>query len=138
MIYNPIYEYEKWRTLMDDILGNYDYNRPYAEGYEAANIFENDDGYMIQMNAPGVKQEDLSVEYNNGLLILGVKRKSEKEDKSVVLRHERPDYDFQRSFSIPEDADVNKMEAKLDNGMIFVHIGKLAEKKAKKIQIKVK
>ena len=138
MIYNPIYEYEKWRTLMDDIFGSYNYNRPYAEGYEVANIFENDDGYMIQMNAPGVRQEDLSVEYNNGVLALSVKRNENTDDKETVLRHERPNFDFERSFNIPDNADVNSIEAKLENGMILVHIGKLAEKKPKKIEIKVK
>jgi HSP20 family protein len=138
MIYNPVYEYEKWKTLMDDIFGNYYYNKPYMKMYEVANIFENNDGYMIQMNAPGVKQEDLNIEYNNGILVLSVKRENNADDKDVFLRQERPEFDFQRSFSIPENADVNKIEAKLENGMIMIHIGKLAEKKPKKIQVSVK
>ena len=138
MIYNPIYEYEKWKTLMDDIFGNYYYKKPYAKGYEVANIFENDEGYMIQMNAPGVKQEDLNVEYSYGILILDVKRINNIDGDAVLTRHERPDFDFQRRFSIPENADVNKIEAKLENGMIMVHIDKLAEKKPKTIQVKVK
>ncbi len=139
MIYNPVYEFERMRSLLDDLLSNSGTGEYKNEEAELTNIFENNSGYMLQFLAPGVKLEDISVNYSNGILSISLKRipdmKADKDKR--ILRNERSVINFTRSYRISDDADLDKIEAKLLNGMLMVHIPKKEQAKPKKISIKV-
>jgi len=138
MIYNPIYEFERMRSMLDDLLSTSsgEYKNDEAE---LTNIYENNNSYMLQFLAPGVKLEDVSVNYSNGILSVSIKRIQDRKDEKDkrVLRNERPGINFTRSYRISDNADLDKIEAKLLNGMLMVHIPKKEPVKPKKISIKV-
>lgn len=140
MYFNPFYEMEKMRGILDEV-----WNRTRGSEYsdrnlELANLYDNKDGYMLQFLAPGVKQEDTSLDYSNGILTVSLKRDipapDEKEGKKQ-LRRERLNARTARSFRLSDDSDVEHIDAKLMNGLMMIHIPKKEEAKPRKIEIKV-
>lgn len=140
MIYNPVFEWETLRNIADRLfsnLGGYQ-----TSGYDAApaNLYDGKDGYLIQIAAPGVKSEDVKIDYSDDVLTVNVKRAIETAsgDEKKLLRNERGNYDFTRSFSLSDDIDIEKIEAKVMNGLLLIHMAKKPESKPKKIEVKVK
>jgi len=135
MLYNPVYEFERFRKIMDGMLSDV---VNYRETDEKANLFDSDKGYMLQFFTPGVKKEDVSVDFSNGLLSVKVKRSCECDiPDTKILRNERSNYDMTRSYRVPDDADVEKIDAQIQNGLLMVFIPRKESAKPKKIEIKV-
>jgi HSP20 family protein len=84
-----------------------------------------------------VKETDLDISVHSGVLSVSGSRSAEerKEGESYYL-YERQYGSFSRSFSLPETADGEKIEAKLDNGVLSLTIGKRVEAKPRKIALK--
>jgi HSP20 family protein len=96
-----------------------------------ANVHETSAGYEIQAELPQVKREDVNVTVENGVLtISGERRYERKEDgngnTNKVHRIETAYGSFVRSFSLPDDADASKIDAKYDNGMLEVKVARMA------------
>ena len=86
---------------------------------------------------PGVKEENLDVSLHNGILaISGTRAAEERREGETYFLYERQYGSFSRSFSLPDTADGERVEAKLDGGVLTVTIGKRAEAKPKKIALK--
>jgi len=137
MLNNPIYEFEKMREIFDSLFSRNAGSEYRNEGLELSNLYENQNGYMLQFIAPGVKQEDIAVDFANGLLSTHIKRNSLKPDDWTVLRRERASLDFTRCFRVSEDADIEHIDAKIVNGLLMVYIPRKEQAKPKKIEIKV-
>lgn len=107
----------------------------------AVNVKENDNEFMIEVAAPGMKKNDFRVNYENGLLMISSERKDEKQEKEgeKVTRCEFSYQSFQRSFSVPESVvNADKIAAKYENGILHVALPKREEikpKPAKEIKI---
>ena len=103
---------------------------------------EDDKGLTILVDLPGVDPEDASVELAEGVLTIKAERKLDKEqDKETngVKYHiaERAHGTFLRRFTLPWEADEDKVEASFDKGVLKVFVPRKAEeKKRKKIAIK--
>jgi len=138
MLYNPFYEMERIGSLMNYLYsGNPGSMRSNRE-IEMANLYQNDSGYMLQFLAPGVKTEDVTVNFENGLVTVQLKRNSDISDKDFeALRRERSAFDYTRSYRLSDDADPEKIEAKILNGLLLIHIGKKEASKPKKITVNV-
>jgi HSP20 family protein len=103
----------------------------------SVNISETDKGYLVKAELPEVKKEDIRVTHDNGLLTIeGERRYEKREDKEKMHRIESSYGRFFRSFRMPEDADLDRIEAVHKDGMLSVTIPK-AEKAATKRQIRV-
>ena len=102
-------------------------------------ISENELQIGLDMNAPGFKKEDLEVDIDGNVLILkGKHSESQKENKDNFLRRERRSQSFERRFTLPEYADIEKIKAKMDSGVLHLDIPKKAhskQEKSKQIQI---
>ena len=87
-----------------------------------------------------MKSEDVKVDYSGDVLTVSVKRaiETDSKDEKKLLRSERGNYDFTRSFSLSDDIDIEKIEAKVMNGLLLIHMAKKPESKPKKIEVKVK
>ncbi len=140
MIFNPIYEFERMRSLLDDLMLTTSSPAYKNEEFELTNAYENEGGYMLQFLAPGVKLENIAVNFENGILSVSIKRNLERdmEKDKKIIRNERASLDFTRSYHISENADIDKIEAKMINGLLMVHIPKRESAKPKKITVKVK
>ncbi len=100
-------------------------------------VSESDEAFEIALDLPGVKPEDVTVEVNEGKLILSGNRASFSEDKEKRYhRVERTSGSFYRAVSLPKDVDVEKIDASYEHGVLHVTLPKLAKPQPTKIQIR--
>lgn len=87
---------------------------------------------------PGVKKEDIKVDLNKGVLTISGERKTKEEVKQEdYYKIETYFGKFSRSFTLPDNVDIENIEAKSDNGVLEIVIPKLKDDVSKKsIEIK--
>jgi HSP20 family protein len=101
-------------------------------------IIEDDHEYLFEVDLPKMKKDDVKVRIENGILYISGERKFEKEEKNrKFLRVERFFGTFERTFTVPEDADATKIMAEFHDGVLQVHLPKLPTAKPKVIEAKV-
>lgn len=99
-------------------------------------ISELDDRYVIRMDTPGLTRKDLEVQLHQGVLSVSGERKSEHEEKGEKwYKAERRYGRFNRSFTLPEASDENKVTASLKDGVLTIEVKKHEEKKPRQIKI---
>lgn len=100
-------------------------------------IVETDKAYEVQVAVPGLSKEDFKIDLNDNFLTISGERKFSKERKEATLHVVETQYgNFSRSFSLPENIDAAKIEAKYNNGILEISLPK-DEKKIVKTTIKV-
>jgi HSP20 family protein len=110
-----------------------------ADWAPLVDIHETDDEYVIRAELPEVKKDDVSISISNDTLVIEGTRSAEKEEKNKKFhRIERSYGRFARSFAIPENVDVDKIEAEHNEGMLNVHLPKAKTPPQKSVKIKVK
>lgn len=102
----------------------------------AVNVKEDAKSYTMEMAAPGLKKEWVRLDIDNdGCLNVAIENKMEhkEEDKHThYLRREFSYSNYQQSYTLPEDADREKISAKVNDGVLEVVIPKLAPKEESK------
>jgi HSP20 family protein len=100
-------------------------------------VTEDEKAYHVKAELPGVKKEDIAVEIdgNQVSLCAEVKRETEKKDGETVVHSERYYGKQYRSFTLPEDIERDKAEAKFDNGVLELNLPKRAGKSAQRVQV---
>ena len=111
--------------------------RPVSAFSPAFEVKETTDAFVIRADVPGVEEKDLDVAVHAGTLTVSGSRAAEqrKDGESYAL-YERQYGSFSRSFALPEMADGERIDAKLENGVLTLAIAKKAEAKPRKISIK--
>ena len=107
----------------------------------AVNIKEDDDGFEVEMSAPGLDKKDFNIELNNSVLTISSEKEVENETKEgqQFTRKEFSYQSFSRSFTLPETVEGEKIKAKYENGVLSVSIPKKEEAKPKPVkQIEIK
>ncbi len=100
-------------------------------------ILENETAYEIQVAVPGLNKEDFKIDLNDNFLTISGERKFAKEKEENNIHVVETQYgSFSRSFSLPENVDANKIQAKYTNGILEITVPK-DEKKTLKATIKV-
>ena len=109
-----------------------------AEKYSPTlDIVESMDAYEVFVDLPGVKPEDVKVEMHEGKLVVSGKRTASSEQKDRTFhRLERTAGSFSRIVSIPNEVDVEKIDANYDHGVLKIVIPKAIKKQPKKIEIR--
>ncbi len=89
----------------------------------SVDITEADKEFLIKVEIPEVKKNDLKVEVENGILNIKGERHEEMEDRK---RHrvERFYGNFERSFTIPENVREDGVKAEMKDGMLYIHLAK--------------
>lgn len=104
------------------------------------NTREGEFAYHIEVDLPGVKKEDINIQVEDATLVVSGERKVKEEIKEENYYKIESNFgSFTRSFSLPEEADIENIHAESDDGVLEVIVPKLeAEKvdKVKKIEIK--
>ena len=109
-----------------------------AEWAPLVDIVEDDNEYLIKAELPEVKKEDVKVTVQDNVLTISGERQYEKEEKGKKYhRVERAYGSFARSFTLPEDADGEKVAAEFKNGVLKVHLPKSEKAKPKSIEVKI-
>lgn len=102
------------------------------------NTREGEFAYHVDVDLPGVKKEDIKVDLNKGILTISGERKTKEEVKQEdYYKIETYFGKFSRSFTLPDNVDIENIEAKSDNGVFEIVIPKLKDDVSKKsIEIK--
>jgi HSP20 family protein len=104
----------------------------------AVDIQETEKEYLLKVEIPEIKKEDVSVTILENVLTLTGERKLEKEEKGKKFhRIERSYGTFVRTFALPVDADETKIAAEYKDGLLLLHLPKLAKPLTKTIEVKV-
>ena len=104
----------------------------------ALDLSETADAYHVELAVPGMKAEDLNVTLENGTLTISgeVKQSSETQERNFH-RIERRYGRFSRSVTLPSTVRADGIEAKLENGILYLNIPKAEEVKPRKITVNV-
>ena len=102
----------------------------------AVDIYENDDAIVVKAELPGVDKKDISVDLNGDTLTLKGQRSTEKEVKEdKYYRKERVYGSFERHFKLPENINLEKINADFKDGLLKIEIPKPEETKPKQITV---
>lgn len=102
----------------------------------SVDIAEDEQQFEIAVALPGMKKEDIKVDLENSNLIISGERKLEnKENGKNFYRMESSYGSFSRSFYLPDSVDENSIEAKYEDGMLYITIKKDETKARKQIEI---
>ena len=94
-------------------------------------ITEKDGNYMLDMELPGCRKEDIHLELNDGYLNVSASRntnKEEKDDKGNLIRQERYSGSFSRSFYVGEHITEADIHPKYENGILSFTVPKKEQK----------
>jgi HSP20 family protein len=105
----------------------------------AADIYEEDDAYVVEVEVPGFDEGDLDIEVTDHTLCIKGERKEEKEetDKAFQLK-ERLERHFERRFVLPDEADLAELTATYEKGVLHVRAPKAADAEPRRIEIESK
>lgn len=148
--WDPFKEMEDFHSRLSSILGRTFGRLPLRgeteteEGITVAqwaplvDVTEHDKEYLIKIELPEVKKDDVKVTVEAGALSITGERKFQKEEKGIRYhRVERAYGHFSRSFSVPDDADAANVNAEFKDGVLRVHLAKTEKAKPKTIEVKV-
>lgn len=93
------------------------------------------ESYQLSAELTGLTQGDVRLEVHRGVLTLSAERKNTSPEGYRAHRKERRGYQFSRSFTLPEDADVERVDATMKNGILTVTVAKRAEVKPRQIPV---
>ena len=127
-------------NFLNDVLGE-DLNRSSISNNKvtpAVNVKETDNSFELEVAVPGLKKKDINIDLEDNVLkISSLNEDEKKEEKDRFKRREFHYHSFERSFTIPEDTDENKIDAKHENGVLFISIPKKEVKPNLKKLIKI-
>lgn len=106
--------------------------------FGAVNVKSKPECYEMRMALPGLDDEDINVEIKGNILYIHSEAKKEnKKDSDEYLVQEYEHFHIDRSFSLPRDVEVDKIEAKMERGVLLINLPRMAEaENSRKIAIK--
>ena len=127
------------KDMLEDYFCNRAYHainkRQFRSPY--VNIKDNSNDYCLSLEMPGIDKKNINITVNDGIINIEtqIKENDKKENNSFYSEIEQ--FNYSRSFYIPDDANIDKIKAKSSNGMLDISIPKLKEvkKDIKKIAI---
>jgi HSP20 family protein len=103
------------------------------------NIQELDDKYLLELTLAGFNKEDIKIDINGDILSVSADIKDDKEEKEeTYCMRQFKKSSFKKSYQIPKDADMNKIDAEFKDGILKMDIKKFEEKIKKASTIIIK
>ena len=135
---SPFGELERMRHQMDRLFKDamMPHSFPQAGVFPLINLTEDKDSYCVRAELPGVKADELDIQVTgNNLAISGERKIAAEEEGARYHRREREAGTFSRMIGLPGEVDTDKVEAKLDNGILTVVVSKAEIAKPKQITV---
>jgi HSP20 family protein len=105
----------------------------------SVDVFEDKESLKIVAELPGLKPEDVKITLENSTLTLRGEKKQVAEEKTErVHRYERSYGSFERSFSLPNTVDADKVAASFENGVLTITLPKAEKAKPREIAVAAK
>jgi len=102
----------------------------------AADLWEDDNNMYLELELPGVKREDVNINFENKVLRIEGQKKQPEQSETVRHLSARCYGKFQHSFRLSDAIDPENIDAGFKDGVLTVTLGKKAQAKPKKIEIK--
>ena len=115
------------KNLLSDFFGK-------SIGFDmpAVNIAESGDAFEIEVAAPGLIKEDFKIDVHNNVLTISSEKEDKKEEEGKNYRRREFSYTaFERSFTLPDSVDADKITASHKDGILKINIPKKEEAKEK-------
>ena len=119
--------------LMDEILRSSGNGGRVTGFTPPVDVHETEDEYLVKVDLPGVKSEDMNIEVNDSVLSLSGSRVVDETGAAQLV--ERPYGTFARTLTLPQGVNSDSIEAGYQDGVLELRIPKPAEQKPKKIMI---
>jgi len=144
--YNPhgqMREFRRGFDILNSMLD--DFSASNKEGFKvdftpAINTREGEFAYHVEVDLPGMKKEDINIKVEDNTLVISGERKVKDEIKEEnYYKVESQFGSFSRSFTLPEEADIENIHAESQDGVLEVVVPKLESAKVdkvKKVEIK--
>jgi HSP20 family protein len=111
---------------------------PLRRWIPAMDLVEGPDQFVLRADLPGMKQEDVSIEFEDNVLTIAGERKSQHEERDEGFhRVERAFGAFSRTLTLPKGIDPEAINARFEDGVLEVTIPKPEESKPRRISIGV-
>ncbi len=111
-----------------------------AMNVPAVNITEQKNDYLVSLAAPGLRKEDFKIDVDGNMLTISSEKEETKEEKDKKFTRKEYNYSsFSRSFTLPEEINKEKIEAKYEDGVLKISLPRREEAKkpaAKNIAVK--
>ncbi len=120
----------------DNLFGHFFRGEEVAMWRAPASIWEAENTFHIELDAPGVAKHDVELTFDKGALQITLERKVPEGDRTN-WHNERGFGKVTRSVSLPDTVDPSTITAELTNGVLHVTITKRPESQPKKIEVKV-
>ena len=101
-----------------------------------SDIYEKDGNYIIEMDLPGFKKDEINISLDNKYLVISASKNEEKEENDKYIRKERYYGEYKRSFYIGE-VEENSVKASYNDGILKVSFPKQEAEKNNKKQISI-
>jgi HSP20 family protein len=151
MFYRRLFDFPTWRPrspfdelaqmrrqmerLFEGVLSPY--QRAQAGVFPLINLTEDKNNYYVRAELPGVKAAELDIQATGNNLAISGERKIAAEDQNARYhRREREAGKFSRMIGLPGEINADKVEAKLENGILTVVVSKAEAAKPKQITVK--
>lgn len=99
-----------------------------------ANILETEDGYVLEAEMPGVNKDGLEITVENGELVLAGHRQAQPGPGTELHRESRG-WDYRRTFELDPSIDPARISAKIEQGVLTLHLPKSESVKPRKIAV---
>jgi len=97
------------------------------------------DHYLVEAEVPGMTRENVDIELGEDSLEIKAKKEEEKEENvEGYIRKERGSLSFYRRLPLPEDANKDLIEAKMEDGILKISIPKVDKPEDKKRKVEIK
>lgn len=138
----PLFEFDdvqrRLRRLATEMMEPFSPTEPMALTWTpAVEIVEKDDELLLTAELPGLGPEEVEIELENNILTLRGEKKEEHEEKTTRYHvWERAYGAFERSLPLPKTVNADAIKADFHDGLLKIHLPKLAEARGRKIAIK--
>lgn len=138
--FNPVWnQLQQFQEEMNRLFDRWSNGSMFSEaaGFPALNVWEDGEKVHVEAELPGLDLKDVEIYVSGGnqLTIKG-ERKSNLPEKGVWHRQERTFGAFNRSLTLPFPVDADKVEARLENGVLHIQLTKHESARPRKIPVK--
>lgn len=139
---SPLADVRRINHVLDQAFNSWPFSNgsqdPFASAWvPATDIVEEANGVRIALELPGLKPEDVKITFEDFVLTVRGEKKQTTEERGKVHRYERSYGAFERSFTLPNTVDAERVTARFANGVLTLWVPKAEKAKPREIQVTV-
>ncbi|MCF8240063.1 MAG: Hsp20/alpha crystallin family protein [Melioribacteraceae bacterium] len=138
--FEPMRELQNFDDYVQNFFNSFSQLGIKREGFSPRiDISTDEKNLIVEAELPGVKKENIKLQLEDNILTISGEKKSEnKIEEGKYYRNERNFGSFKRCFTLPEEVESDKVDAKFENGILRIVMNKVEEKTSKERIIELK